>query len=277
MSQGRNILLVLFFLVAFMACATSPTGRRQLLMMSEAQMAEMGRAAFTDMQSRTPRSLDSRQTSYVRCVANAIIAILTPSELRPIAVDRWEIELFADPTANAFALPGGKIGVHTGLLGVAVTQGQLATVLGHEVSHVLARHGNERVSQSALAQSGMLFAQILLGADSPEKEQLFGLLGLGMQYGVLMPFGRAQESEADEIGILLMARAGFDPRESVALWQNMARGSGGPSPPEFMSTHPSHSTRIRRLEAAMPVALRFYEQAVAAGRRPNCRSVDRRS
>jgi predicted Zn-dependent protease len=268
---------VLFFLVAFMACATSPTGRRQLLMMSEAQMAEMGRAAFTDMQSRTPRSLDSRQTSYVRCVANAIIAILTPSELRPIAVDRWEIELFADPTANAFALPGGKIGVHTGLLGVAVTQGQLATVLGHEVSHVLARHGNERVSQSALAQSGMLFAQILLGADSPEKEQLFGLLGLGMQYGVLMPFGRAQESEADEIGILLMARAGFDPRESVALWQNMARGSGGPSPPEFMSTHPSHSTRIRRLEAAMPVALRFYEQAVAAGRRPNCRSVDRRS
>lgn len=277
MSQGRNILLVLFFLVAFMACATSPTGRRQLLMMSEAQMAEMGRAAFTDMQSRTPRSLDSRQTSYVRCVANAIIAILTPSELRPIAVDRWEIELFADPTANAFALPGGKIGVHTGLLGVAVTQGQLATVLGHEVSHVLARHGNERVSQSALAQSGMLFAQILLGADSPEKEQLFGLLGLGMQYGVLMPFGRAQESEADEIGILLMARAGFDPRESVALWQNMARGSGGPSPPEFISTHPSHSTRIRRLEAAMPVALRFYEQAVAAGRRPNCRSIDRRS
>jgi predicted Zn-dependent protease len=276
-SQGRSILLVLFFLVAFMACATSPTGRRQFLMMSEAQMAEMGRAAFTDMQSRTPRSLDSRQTSYVRCVANAIIAILTPSELRPIAVDRWEIELFADPTANAFALPGGKIGVHTGLLGVAVTQGQLATVLGHEVSHVLARHGNERVSQSALAQSGMAAAQILLGADTPEKEQLFGLLGLGMQYGVLMPFGRAQESEADEIGILLLARAGFNPRESVTLWQNMARGSGGPSPPEFMSTHPSHSTRIRRLEAAMPVALRFYEQAVAAGRRPNCRSVDRRS
>jgi predicted Zn-dependent protease len=244
--------------------------------MSEAQMAEMGRAAFTDMQSRTPRSVNSRQTTYVRCVANSIIAILTPPELRPIAVDRWEIELFADPTANAFALPGGKIGVHTGLLGVAVTQSQLATVLGHEVSHVLARHGNERVSQSALAQSGMTLAQILVGADTPEKEQLFGLLGLGMQYGVLMPFSRAQESEADEIGILLMARAGFDPRESVALWQNMARASGGQSPPEFMSTHPSHSTRIRRLEAAMPVALRFYEQAVEAGRRPNCQVVERK-
>jgi predicted Zn-dependent protease len=267
----RSLLIALLLLVLSMACATSPTGRRQLLVMSEAQMADMGRAAFVDLQSRTPRSPNSRQTTYVRCVANAIIEILAPSELRPIAVDRWEIELFADPTANAFALPGGRIGVHTGLLGVAVTQSQLATVLGHEISHVLARHGNERVSQSALAQSGMLFAQILIGADTPEKQELFGLLGLGVQYGVLMPFSRAQESEADEIGILLMARAGFDPRESVALWQNMAGASGGHSPPEFMSTHPSHSTRIRRLEAAMPVALRFYEQAVAAGRRPKCR------
>ena len=271
MIQIRSILLVLFLVVVSMACATSPTGRSQFLMMSEAQMAEMGRAAFTDMQSRTPRSVNSRQTNYVRCVANAIIGILAPPELRPIAVDLWEIELFADPTANAFALPGGKIGVHTGLLSVAVTQAQLATVLGHEVSHVLARHGNERVSQSTLAQSGMLFAQILIGADTPEKQELFGLLGLGMQYGVLMPFSRAQESEADEIGILLMARAGFDPRESVALWRNMARADRGRAPPEFMSTHPSHSTRINRLEAAMPVALRFYEQAVAAGHRPRCK------
>jgi predicted Zn-dependent protease len=269
--QGRSLVLVLLLLVTSLACATSPTGRTQFLMISEAQMAEMGRAAFADMQSRTPRSVDTRQTVYVRCVANAIIAILSPTELRPIAVDRWEVELFEDPTANAFALPGGKIGVHTGLLEVAVTQSQLATVVGHEVSHVLARHGNERVSQSTIVQSGMLAAQILVGADTPEKQQLFGLLGLGMQYGVLMPFSRAQENEADEIGILLMARAGFDPRESVTLWQNMDRASGGQSPPEFMSTHPSHSTRIGRLEAAMPVALRFYEQAAAAGRRPDCR------
>ena len=271
MIQGRTLIPSLILLVIFLACATSPTGRTQVLINSEAQMAEMGRAAFADMQSRTPRSVDTRETAYVRCVASAIIAILSPQELRPIAVDRWEVELFEDPTANAFALPGGKIGVHTGLLDVAVTQGQLATVLGHEVSHVLARHGNERVTQSALVESGMVAAQILVGADTPEKQQLFGLLGLGMQYGVLMPFSRAQESEADEIGILLMARAGFDPRESVALWQNMDRASGGQSPPEFMSTHPSHSTRIDRLQAAMPVALRFYEQAVAAGRRPNCR------
>lgn len=271
MIRDRTIFLAVSLLVMSMAYVTSPTGRSQFLINSEVQMAEMGRAAFADMQAKTPRSVDTRQTAYVRCVAGAITSILTPQELRPIAVDRWEVELFEDPTANAFALPGGKMGVHTGLLDVAVTPAQLATVLGHEIGHVLARHGNERVSQSKIVQSGMIAAQILVGADTAEKQQLFGLLGLGVQYGVLMPFSRTQESEADEIGISLMARAGFDPRESVVLWQNMSRASGGQSPPEFMSTHPSHTTRISQLEAWMPRAILLYEQAAASGRRPNCR------
>jgi len=239
--------------------------------MSEAEMAQMGAAAFTDMQANTPRSVDTAQTAYVNCVANAITAILTPDELRPIAVTRWEVELFEDPTANAFALPGGKMGVHTGLLAVATTPSQLATVLGHEVGHVLARHGNERVSQTTLVQTGMSMAQVMLGADSPEKQMLFGALGLGVQYGVLMPYGRTQESEADLIGLRLMARAGFDPRESVPLWQNMGRAAGGQSPPEFMSTHPSHTTRIRQLEAAMPEAVGLQAAAIQAGHRPRCR------
>jgi len=268
----RSLLVLSLLVVVFVSCATSPTGRSQILLYSEAQMAEMGRVAFADIQSKTRRSVDTHQTAYVVCVASAVTEILSPQELRPIAVDRWEVELFEDPTANAFALPGGKIGIHTGMLEVAVTPGQLAAVLGHEVTHVLARHGNERISSSTLAQSGMAVAQILVGVESLEKQALFGMLGLGMQYGVLMPFGRAQESEADEIGILLMARAGFDPRESVTLWQNMARVSRGQSPPEFLSTHPSHTTRIARLEAAMPVALKFYEQARSEGRHPSCRS-----
>jgi predicted Zn-dependent protease len=270
-SRIISVFLVSVLVAELAGCVTSPTGRNQILLNSEAQMAQMGRTAFADIQSKTPRSVSTGRTGYVRCVASAVTAILSPQELRPIAVDRWEVDLFEDATANAFALPGGKIGVNTGLLDVAVTPGQLAAVLGHEVSHVLARHGNERISLSTLAQSGMVAAQIMLGADTPEKQSLFGLLGLGVQYGVLMPFGREQESEADEIGILLMARAGFDPRESVALWQNMARMSGGQAPPEFMSTHPSHTTRIARLKAAMPVALRFYEQARASGLRPSCR------
>ena len=182
-------------------------------------------------------------------------------------------ELLEGELAHLFfgVLPGGKMGVHTGLLEVAVTPAQLSAVLGHEVGHVLARHGNERVSQSMMVQSGMAATQIMVGADTLEKQQLFGALGLGMQYGLLMPFGRAQESEADEIGIALMARAGFDPRESVVLWQNMALASRGQSPPEFLSTHPSSATRISRLETAMPKARGLYEQSVAAGRRPDCR------
>jgi predicted Zn-dependent protease len=273
MTEYRNSLLVLvvFLIMLATGCVTSPTGRSQFLMNSEVEMAQMGSAAFIDMQSKTPRSVNTEQTAYVRCVAGAITEILTPEELRPVAVDRWEVELFEDPTANAFALPGGKMGVHTGLLEVAVTPAQLSAVLGHEVGHVLARHGNERVSQSTIVQSGMAAAQIMVGADTLEKQQLFGALGLGMQYGLLMPFGRAQESEADEIGIALMARAGFDPRESVVLWQNMALASRGQSPPEFLSTHPSHATRISQLETAMPSARELYEQAVADGRRPNCR------
>ena len=254
-----------------LGCATSLTGRQQLLLFPESQMAQMGAAAFTDMQSKTPRSSSSTKVTYVRCVANAITQVVPGEQMRAVAVSGWEVELFEDDTANAFALPGGKIGVHTGLLDVAVTPGQLAAVLGHEVGHVLDRHGNARVSSGALADMGMQFGSILLGADTPQKQLLLGALGAGVQYGALMPFSRAQESDADLIGLELMARAGFDPNESVTLWQNMARAAGGAAPPEFLSTHPSSTTRIARLQAAIPNVMPLYQQAQAAGRRPNCR------
>ena len=276
MATVRRRFLLFFLVLVLLAgmapgCATSPTGRSQLIMMPEAEMAAMGQTAFAEMKGTNPISTNNAQTGYVRCVANAITAALTPDEVVGLAIAGWEVELFDDPSANAFALPGGKIGVHTGLLEVARTPDQLAAVLGHEVGHVLARHGNERVSQSTLAQSGMQMAQIMTGVDTPAKQQLYGLLGAGMQYGVLMPFGRTQESEADEIGLMLMARAGFDPREAVTLWQNMGAAAAGPAPPEILSTHPSHGTRITRLNEKMSDALPAYESARAAGRRPNCR------
>lgn len=252
------------------ACATSMTGRQQFLLYSESQMAQMGVAAFTDLQSKTPRSSSSTKVTYVRCVANAITQVVPPEQMRAVAVSSWEVELFEDESANAFALPGGKIGVHTGLLSVAKTPGQLAAVLGHEVGHVLDRHSNARVSQSALAEVGMQFGSILLGAETPQKQLLMGALGVGVQYGALMPYGRSQESDADLIGLELMARAGFDPNESVTLWQNMAR-AGGAAPPEFLSTHPSSTTRISQLQAAIPRFLPIYQQAQAAGRRPSCK------
>lgn len=257
-------------LAGVLGCSTSMTGEQQLLLFPEAQMADMGRTAFSDLRSQTPRSSNSAQISYVQCVANAITAMVPPDQAARVAVTSWEVELFEDDTANAFALPGGKIGVHTGLLSVAKTPSQLAAVLGHEVGHVLDRHANARMSQTTLAQTGMQVGAILVGADTPQKAAAMAALGLGVEYGVLLPYGRGQESAADQIGLELMARAGFDPREAVTLWENMAR-AGGPKPPEFMSTHPSDATRIARIQALLPKVMPFYEQARAAGRIPKCR------
>lgn len=262
-----GLLVVLLLLGA--GCATSPLGRRQLLMQSAPEMAAMGIAAFDEMKSTMPRSNNAAQRRLVQCVADAITGVLTPDDMGVVVVQGWETELFADDSANAFALPGGRMGVHTGLLNVATTPDQLAAVMGHEVGHVLARHGNERVSQQAAAQGLLIGASVFTGAETQESQQLMAALGAGAQLG-LMKFSRDHESEADHIGLRLMARAGFDPREAVTLWQNMSRGSAGQRPPEILSTHPSGTTRITRLQAAMPEALQLYEAARASGRRPDC-------
>lgn len=183
---------------------------------------------------------------------------------------QWEVKVFADDAPNAFALPGGKIGVHTGMLKVAENQHQLASVIGHEVGHVWAKHSNERVSQGFLTQTGMQLAAVAAGDMTSEKQQLLGLLGVGAQVGVILPFSRKHESEADEIGLELMARAGFDPRQSVELWKNMQKAGSG-STPEFLSTHPGVDTRIRDLNSRMDRAIKIYQQAQASGKRPNCR------
>ncbi len=250
---------------AAVSCASSPTGRNQLILFPESDMAQMGAASFQDIKNNTPVSSDAGTNSYVNCVADYIIRAL-PGE-KP---EDWEVRVFDDPAANAFALPGRKIGVYTGLLDVAENQDQLATVMGHEVGHVLAKHSNERVSTNFVTQSGLQLAQVAVGANTPMKNELFGLLGVGAQYGVLLPFSRAQEAEADVVGLDLMARAGFDPRESVKLWQNMQAASGGEAPPEFMSTHPSSERRIRELQARVPEHMQISMQARSAGRTPDC-------
>jgi predicted Zn-dependent protease len=252
-------------LVLLLACATSPTGRSQLRLFPDAEMAKMGAAAYDEMKQEMKISGDAAASAYVRCVADAVAAEVEGKFAGTI----WEVTLFEEPSPNAFALPGGKIGVHTGLLTVASNQSQLATVLGHEVAHVLAEHGNERISTAYATQTGLSVVESISGAPSPTKSQLLGLLGVGAQVGVLLPFGRAQEREADQLGLDLMARAGFDPTQSVALWRNMAKAGGG-EPPEFMSTHPSHGTRIQDLEARMPGAVLLETGARERGRRPRC-------
>lgn len=227
-------------------------------------MAQMGLAAFDKMKREIPQSRDPRTNSFVSCVATAVVG-----ELAGAARNDWQVVVFEDRSANAFALPGRRIGVHTGLLTVAKDQHQLATVIGHEVAHVVAGHANERVSQAFATQTGLQLVQALSGAPSPSQRQLIGLLGVGAEFGILLPYSRTHETEADLLGLDLMARAGFDPEESVRLWVNMSEASGRQRP-EFLSTHPSHETRMRELRNRMPSARRLSESARAAGKRPAC-------
>jgi predicted Zn-dependent protease len=250
--------------VTLVACATSPMGRRQLLLMPGAQMDQMGMTAYAQLKGQTPLSTNQQQINYVRCISNALTATLDGKQ-------QWEINLFEDPSANAFALPGGFMGVHSGLLQVARNQHQLAAVIGHEIGHVMAQHSNERVSIEFATSTGMQLLQAMAGEQSEQKQMLFGLLGVGSQVGISLPFSRKHETEADLIGLELMARAGFDPREAVTLWQNMAQASGGNAAPEFLSTHPSGDTRIRELTNQLPKVMPLYEQARAAGKNPACR------
>lgn len=268
--MAGRVLTVGFLATAAAACITSPFGRKQLTLVPDGQMNDMGAEAFADLKRKTPIESDSGVNAYVKCVAQAILK----QAHDPTGVKSWEIVVFRDKQVNAFALPGGKIGVFTGILPVAKTPGQLAAVLGHEVGHVTARHGNERVSQGQVASLGATGLELILtgGRKSLSTGQKLGLTAAmgAAQVGILLPYSRAHESEADHIGLELMADAGFDPREAVQLWKNMAKGAGG-APPEILSTHPSNQTRIDQLEEWLKDVTPRFDRAKAAGRIPQCR------
>lgn len=245
-------------------CDESPTGRKQVTLVPAAQMTALGEHSFEQLLESRRLDDDPRVRRYVGCVAQALVDAL------PQPHGEWSVAIFDDPTPNAFALPGGKIGVHTGMLGVARTPAQLAAVIGHEIGHVLAEHANERLTQELAVQGGLLLLDMF--AEEPgsfEHEALRKALGLGAQYGLLLPYSRTHEREADRIGRDLMAKAGFDPRASVQLWQNMAAAGGG-EPLSFLSTHPSHDNRMEELAADMPQAQALFREARAAGRKPRC-------
>ncbi|MBP0048320.1 M48 family metallopeptidase [Marinobacterium sp. AK62] len=250
-------------------CSVSPTGERTLLLNSPQQMNAMGSQSFEQMKQKLDIETDARTNRYVQCVADAIL-MQVPREYGYAPQD-WELVVFKDEAVNAFALPGGKMGVYTGMLKLTENQHQLASVIGHEVSHVLAQHGNARMSQQMLTQLGMAAATIALAdrVDTRTQQAAILAMGLGVQYGVLLPYSRQHESEADKLGQSLMAQAGFDPREAVTLWQNMAQ-KGNAQPPELLSTHPAPGTRIRQLDAQVEAYMPLYQQALAQGRRPEC-------
>jgi predicted Zn-dependent protease len=248
------------------ACTTSPTGRPQLMMVSDTQMNQMGLSAFNDMRKQGKFVDAPRERAYATCVANALVSVLPP----PWNAQAWEVQIVDDDSANAFALPGGRIGVNRGMFKVATNQDQLAVVLGHELSHVVARHGAERVSDSLATQAAVAAGSIYAGSRGMDPNSVAGLLGAGAQVGVLLPFSRTQESEADTLGQRTMARAGFDPRAAVTLWDKMAAQGGGKGP-AFLSTHPAPGNRSQVLGQQAQTLLPVYQQARASGHAPNCK------
>lgn len=251
-------------LAVLAACTTTPAGRQQLILVSDADMDRMGSTAFAQIKTSGKLANDPARSRYVNCVARALIAQLPePARSQP-----WEIALIADDNANAFALPGGKVGVNIGLLTVATNQDQLAAVIGHELGHVVSRHAAERVSQQFATQAAL---QAVNSATGGQRQQLLGLLGVGAQAGIALPFSRRHEVEADVLGQRYMANAGFDPKAAATLWQNMMARGGGARPPAWLSTHPDPQQRIQAMAAAAPGLMPVYEQARAAGRRPACR------
>lgn len=266
----KPLLLALAAALAVSACATtvSPTGRTQYVgAVPEAQLNQLGAQAFAEMKAKQQVSGDSRQTAYVSCVVSALVRQL-PADGQRIG---WESAVFVDSNPNAFALPGGKVGVYTGIFDVARNQDQLAAVIAHEIGHVTARHHDERITRQAGAAGALQTIGSLLGSRYGEGVGNAAVQGgsIAAQAGFLLPGSRAQESEADVVGQQLMASAGFDPRAAVNLWQNMI-AAGGNRPPQWLSTHPDPQNRIGELQARAASLVPTYERARASGRVPKC-------
>jgi predicted Zn-dependent protease len=262
---------ILGLLALTSGCETNPyTGRSQLLMTSVAEEMQMGAQAYNQVKSdpKMKPSQDPREIEPVKRVATRIIEAAKRSKYAEMAQQfQWEVTVIKDDkTMNAFALPGGKIAVYTGIFPVAKNDAGLAAVLGHEVTHALARHGAERMSQGELTNAALQVIGAAAGSSGMNpllSQGAMAALGAGAQVGVLLPFSRQHESEADYIGILLAADAGYDPRESIHLWHRMEQLSSGGGPAEFLSTHPGHETRIEQLKKWMPEAIAIYQKRPA--------------
>lgn len=268
--RARVIALGLACALLASACATttSSTGRKQYVgAVSQQQLDQLGTQAFDEMKGQKTQSQDGKQSGYVRCVVDAIVRELPPQWRQ----GGWEHAVFVDKNPNAFALPGGKVGVYTGIFDVARTQDQLAAVIGHEIGHVVENHHNERITRQVGAAGAVQLFGVLAGAKYGDSGSQLATQGgsLLAQGGFLLPGTREQENEADIVGQRLMAQAGFDPRQAVDLWQNMLTASGS-RPPEWLSTHPDPKSRIGELRKRAETLMPTYEQARAAGRKPAC-------
>ncbi len=259
---------ILWSLIALLlmsaACATVPvTGRRQLNLIPASEMLAMSYQQYGEVIGTSQLSDDAEQTALVRRVGvriqRAVETYMAQNGMADhLAGYQWEFNLIESDQVNAWCMPGGKVAFYTGILPICRDATGIAVVMGHEIAHAVAEHGNERMSQGLLAQmGGMALGEAV--RNKPEQTQTLWMtaFAVGAQFGALLPYSRLQESEADHLGLIFMAMAGYDPREAPAFWERMS-AQGGAKPPEFLSTHPSDETRVRNLQAKMPEALQYY-------------------
>lgn len=255
---------LLLLALVLIACAKAPiTNRTQFIILPQAFEMQLGASAYLNMLETEKTSPNRHYARTVRSVGRRIAAVSHTPNLR------WQYTVFDnDKQVNAFALPGGKIGVYTGMMPVAMTDAGLATVMAHEVAHATARHGGERMSLGLLLEMGSAaLASAMKKKDKKTSSRVLAAYGVGTALAVALPFSRKQESEADRIGLIYMAKAGYDPREAIPFWERMGAAGRG-APPEFLSTHPGYRTRIKNLRKWMPEAMEYYR---ASEKAPNNR------
>ena len=265
------ITIISFSFVLLVGCATVPlTGRTQLNIMGDQQLSQLSLTQYRELLQKSKLSTNRTQVAMVRRVGSRI-ARACEQFLRMNGLEseiknyQWEFNLIDDPkTVNAFCMPGGKIAVYSGILPICKNETGLAVVMGHEVAHALAKHGNERMSQALLIQLGGIALAVAL-AEKPAATQtaFLAAFGLGATVGIMLPYSRSHEYEADRIGLTLMAMAGYDPHAAVGLWQRMdAQSKGKSKPPEFLSTHPVPASRIEFIKKYIPEAMKYYRTEI---------------
>lgn len=267
MKKSIIIFFSLFSFLTFERCSSVPdTGRKQLDLVPHDQVLSMSNSSYKDFLSQNKLSSNAEQSALVKRVgqklATAVEQYLKSQNSKELKDYSWEFNLIESPEVNAFCMPGGKVVVYTGILPVTGDETGLAVVLGHEIAHAVANHGNERLSQGLIQQLGGVALQVAL-KDKPQQTQSLFLsaYGAGTTIGILLPYSRTHESEADHLGLNFMAMAGYNPQAAVGFWQRMAAQSNGQKPPEFLSTHPSDEKRIADIQKSMDEAMKYYNSS----------------
>ncbi len=263
---GCKLLVIGIVTLLIQSCSLVPlTGRRQLSLVSDADMLSMSFAQYDQFQKENRMSSNSGDTNEVqrvgRNIQNAVTTYFARNNMaQGLDGFAWEFNLVENKEANAWCMPGGKVMVYSGILPLARNEAGLAVVMGHEIAHAVAKHSNERMSQALISQlGGQVLAQALKQKPRQTQQIWMGLFGVGVQLGAVLPYSRLQESEADRLGLIFMAMAGYDPHTAIGFWQRMSQ-QGGARPPAFLSTHPTDKKRITKILAAMPEAMAFYRR-----------------